>query len=106
MQNFDELKFESFWKQLSKLLLEKHDFETIDQNRKFEAKNAIQAIVVTPESTGNKRVIKYDEFVKIWRLAKKLPKEQFLKPSSYTNDTQNSSYIVTLMKTVLESDKN
>jgi hypothetical protein len=81
-------------------------FKTIDQNRKFEAKNAIQAIVVTPESTGNKRVIKHDEFVKIWLLAKKLPKDQFLKPSNYTNDSQNASYIVTLLKTVLESQKN
>ncbi|EIJ64994.1 hypothetical protein BD31_I0780 [Candidatus Nitrosopumilus salaria BD31] len=103
MQNFDKLKFEDFWNQLSKLLLEKHDFETIDQNKKFDARNAIQAVVVTPESTRNKRVIKYDEFIKIWRLARKLPKDQFLKPSSYTNDTQNSSYIVTLLKIILES---
>lgn len=58
---------------------------------------------MTPESTRNKRVIKYDEFIKIWRLARKLPKDQFLKPSSYTNDTQNSSYIVTLLKIILES---
>ena len=104
MMNFDEIKFEDFWNNLSKLLIEKHDFETMDQNRKFEARNAIKAIAIIPESSGKKRVISYDEFVKIWRLAKKLPNDQFLRPSSYTNDTQNASYIVTLMKIVLESD--
>ncbi len=102
MLNCDEIKFEEFWNKLSKLLTTIHDFETIDQNKKFEARNAIQAVVIIPSSSGNKRVIKYDEFVKIWQLAKKLPKDQFLKPSNYTNDTQNSSYIVTLIKTVLE----
>ena len=99
-----EIKFEDFWNQLSKLLLERHDFETIDQNKKFEARNSIQSVAITPESSGKKRVIKYEEFVTVWRLSKKLSKDQFLKPSNYTNDTQNSSYIVTLMKIILESD--
>jgi len=104
MQNFDEMKFEEFWNQLSKLLSEKHDFETMDQSKKFDARNAIQAVVVTPESSGAKRVIKHEEFVTVWRLARSLSKDQFLKPVNYTKDTQNASYIVTLMKTVLESD--
>ncbi len=65
MQNFDEMKFEYFWNQLSKLLLERHDFETIDQSKKFEARNSIQAIVVTPESSGEKRTVKYEEFVTV-----------------------------------------
>ena len=103
MINFDEMQFNDFWNQLSKLLQERHDFETIDQNKKFEARNSIQSIVVTPESSGWKRVVKQDEFLTVWRLARKLPKDQFLKPSSYTNNTQNSSYIVTLMKVILES---
>ncbi len=106
MQNFDEMKFEDFWNQLSGILLEKHNFETIDQGKKFEANNSIKAVVVTPESSGVKRTVKYEEFVTVWRLARSLPKDQFLKPSSYTNDTQNSSYIVTLLKTVLESNSN
>ena len=52
-----EIKFEDFWNQLSKLLLERHDFETIDQNKKFEARNSIQSVAITPESSGKKRVI-------------------------------------------------
>ncbi len=103
MINFDEMKFNDFWNQLSKLLQERHDFETIDQNKKFEARNSIQSIVVTPVSSGQKRVVKHDEFLTVWRLARKLPKDQFLKPSNYTNDTHNSSYIVTLMNVILES---
>ncbi|MGY5144412.1 MAG: hypothetical protein ACW9XH_08020 [Candidatus Nitrosopumilus sp. bin_32a] len=102
MTNFDEIKFEEFWSQLSKLLLERHDFETIDQNKKFEARNSIQAIAITPESSGEKRTVKHEEFVSVWRLARTLPKDQFLKPSNYTNVTRNSSYIVTLMKIILE----
>ena len=104
MVNFDEIKFEDFWELLREQLRKKHDFETLDQGKKFDARNTIHDVAVTPESSGGKRTVKYEEFVKVWRLARKLPKDQFLKPSNYTNDTQNSSYIVTLMKIILESD--
>ncbi len=106
MQNFSKMKFEDFWNQLSKLLLERHDFETMDQGKKFDARNAIQAVAITPESSGEKRVIKYEEFVTVWRLARNIAEDQFLKPSNYTNDTRNSSYIVTFMKIILESKPN
>lgn len=104
MSNFDEMKFEDFWNKLTELLQTKHDFSTTDQGKEFEARNAISEISITPSSSGEKRGIKKEEFRKIWFASKKLPKELVLKPISYTNETRHSSYIVTLMKVVFESE--
>jgi hypothetical protein len=56
MLNFNEIKFEYFWNKLFELLTTIHDFETIDQNKKFEARNAIQAIVIIPRQSPSKGV--------------------------------------------------
>jgi hypothetical protein len=104
MTDFKEMNFDEFWAKLTELLRTKHDFSTTDQGKEFDARNAIDEISITPASSRGKRGIKKEEFRKIWFASKKLPSELVLKPGSYTNNTRHSSYIVTLMKIILESD--
>ena len=104
MTDFKEMNFDEFWAKLTDLLRTKHDFSTTDQGKDFDARNAIDEISITPSSSRDKRGIKKEEFRKIWFASKKLPKESYLKPGTYSKDTRHASYIVTLMKIILESD--
>lgn len=95
------LKFEEFWKELTDRLRKKHDFITLTQEKEFEARNAIDAIVVIPSSTGYKRVIKKDEFRKIWNIAKTYSPEHVYDTSNYQKDSVNTSYILTFAKYIV-----
>jgi hypothetical protein len=99
------MKFEEFWASLVTNLKTNHDFVTLTQGKPFEARNAIAAIVITPESTGYKRVIKKDEFRKIWNMAKTFSDEQVYNTSNYQKDSVNISYIFTLIKHVIGDQK-
>jgi hypothetical protein len=95
------LKFIEFWGKLENLLRTKSDFVTLEQHKPFEAKLAIEAVAVTSDTIKDKRIIKKEEFHKIWFLSKDLSESEAMKPGSYQKNTLNASYIVTLIDAVL-----
>ena len=60
-------------------------------------------LFVTPSSTKNQRHIQKSEFLKVWEEAKQITDP--FSPSNYTLSTRNSSYIVTLMRHFVSSEK-
>ena len=97
------MNFDVFWTKLDELLSSERNFITINQQKPFEALRSIDGVVVTPKSSGEKRLIKKEEFTKIYRLSKSLPESEVFKPNSYQKDSRNSSYIVTFFDKIMNS---
>ncbi len=97
------MKFEEFWSNLDSLLLEKREFTTLHDNKTFEARRAIDAIRIDSDTISQPRVIKKEEFVKIWRLSLDFPKEERFHPSHYSKSSLNASYILALFHEIMNS---
>lgn len=104
------MKFEKFWK----LLMENDNefsLQTLVQNKEFTISKYSEnsqiptnsVLFVTPSSTKNQRHIQKSEFLKVWEEAKQITNP--FSPSNYTLSTRNSSYIVTLMRHFVGSEK-
>lgn len=96
------MKFVEFWAELDSLLLEKNDYVTLHDNRSFEARRAIDAVRVDSDTISTPRLIKKEEFAKIWRLSLDYPKETRFHPGNYTMNTQNASYILALFNEIVK----
>lgn len=95
------MNFEEFWQELKELLTTTNDFQTADKQKPFVAKRGIESVIIMPESSNKKYEIDKDEFRTIWNLAKEQVLNGIYKPSNFQKNTYKSSYILTLMKEIL-----
>jgi hypothetical protein len=95
------MKFEEFWSALEELLQTKRDFVTIRDEKSFKITPSIDAIRVDSERFSIPRVIKKEEFVKVYRASLDFSDEKKFHPGNYAKISQNASYIVTLFDHIM-----
>ncbi len=66
------MRFGEFWRIMRDDLQLSKDFQTLKQNRLFNAVLRDGLILVTPNTTMFERKIKQEEFLVVWNLAKNL----------------------------------
>ena len=124
------MKFNEFWSALCKKTSGGFESQTLTQNRSFNATYDSGKIVVelprTSDhgSTNNKRTLSKKEVHKVWTEAERLrhnkiehdgkimvypgsqpSMEEVLRPKHYIDVTRNSSYILSMMKTILKGEE-
>lgn len=97
--------YDDFVNELKKMITTKQTFQTLKQDKEFDAVYSQGDIIITPLSTGEERLIQLNEFFKIWNLVGGLSKQERYNPSNYQQDTYNSSYILTLIHHILKDDE-
>ena len=95
------MKFDEFWTELDELLSSTSNFVTIHDKVPFEAKKAIDAIRIDSDTITVPRVIKKEEFVKVYRSSLDVLESERFHPGNYAKITQNASYIVTLFDHIM-----
>ncbi len=99
------MKFQTFWNNLKKDLLQKREFQTIKQKKSFSARYSQGFVEIFPKSTMYERDLYQKEFLRVWDQAKNYNRgEQFLN-KHYQDITRHSSYILALMKYYLREDQ-
>ena len=124
------MKFNEFWTALCKKTSVGFESRTLTQNRSFNATyDSGKIIVELPRSdditnTNKKRILSKKEVHKVWTEVERLrhnkieldgkkvvypgsqpPMEEVLRPKHYINLTRNSSYILSMMKTILGEEE-
>ena len=99
------MKFIEFWTALCKKTSGGFESQTLAQKHPFTATYSSPKIVVTVGNTNGKRPLSFSEFYKVWVIASKLPKHEMFIPNNYQDDTFHSSYIVSMMKTILNGEE-
>jgi len=95
------MKFDEFWSTLNELLQTKRNFVTIHDETPFEITPSIDAIRVDSDTITTPRVIKKEEFVKVYRSSLGLSEGERFHPGIYSTISQNASYIVTLFDHIM-----
>jgi len=95
------MNYDEFRNQLKNLISTKQTFQTLKQDKDFDAVFSFPEVIITP-TTGKERPININEFWEIWNIAKTLPKHERFHPVHYQMDTLNSSYILALFNHVLK----
>jgi len=93
------MDFQEFWTGLSELMATKRDFETIHDQKPFHITPSKEAIRVDSDTIKTPRVVKKQEFLKVYRASKEHPDDPF-HPGHYSKLTVNASYIVTLFEQI------
>ena len=124
------MKFNEFWISLCKKTSGGFESRTLTQNRSFNATcDSGKIVVELPRfdditNTNKKRILSKKEVHKVWTEAERLrhnkieldgkkvvypgsqpPMEEVLRPKHYINLTRNSSYILSMMKTILKEEE-
>ena len=99
------MKYDDFRIKLKSFLSTQQTIQTPKQSKEFDAVYSAPEVIITPLSSGKERIININEFWKIWRLAKDLPKHERLHPIHYQTDTMNASYILTLIGLILKDQE-
>lgn len=96
------MKFDEFWSKL--YTLDGITLETLSQKIKFKATfdNKYGTVEIIP-STNNPRSITREQFHKVWMISKDVTNQ--FKTIHYSNITRNSSYIIAIMKYLLNGKK-
>ena len=95
------MKFNEFWSTLCKKTSGGFEFHTLTRGYSFTATYSSGEIIVKPGTTKSERSLSNNEFYKVWIKAAELPKQEIFIPNNYQDDTFHSSYIVSMMKTIL-----
>ena len=95
------MDFQEFWTGLSELMATKRDFETIHDQKPFHITPSKEAIRVDSDTISTPRVVKREEFLKVWRASQEYMDSEKFHPGNYSKITQNASYIVTLFDQIL-----
>lgn len=98
------MNFASFWTILCKLVVKQKEFSTLKRHTKFTASYHNNTIIIKPEKTKSQRPIHFAEFSKVWQKAKKLSNNERFSPVNYQDITFHASYILALMKLVIQND--
>ena len=95
------MKFNEFWSALCNKTSGGFEFQTLARGYPFTATYSSGKIIVKPGTTKYERLLSNNEFYKVWIKAAELPKQEIFIPNNYQDDTFHSSYIVSMMKTIL-----
>ena len=95
------MKFNEFWSALCKKTSRGFKFHTLARGYPFTATYSSGNIIVKPDTTKYERPLSNNEFHKVWIKAAKLSKQEIFIPSNYHDDTFHSSYILSMMKTIV-----
>ena len=98
------MNFQTFWSQLSKDTSSEKEFFTLSRKKSFVATYHNGTIVIKPSKTKYERPLNRNEFLKVWNKASKLSLGQRFVPKNYHDETFHSSYIVTLMKSIVKDN--
>ena len=99
------MKFDEFWTALCKKTSGGFETQTLAQKYPFTATYTSPKIMVTVGNTKGERPLSFSEFYKVWVVASKLPKHELFIPNNYQDETFHSSYIVSMMKTILGEEE-
>jgi len=99
------MKYDDFREELKSFLVTKQTIQTSKQGKEFDAVYSVPEVIITPFSSGKERPININDFWKIWKLARDLPKHEQLRPGNYQTDTVNASYILTLIDLILKGQE-
>ena len=99
------MKFDEFWAALCKKTSGGFESQTLAQKHPFTATYAFPKIMVTVGNTKGERPLSNNEFHKVWIKAAELSKQEIFIPNNYQDDTFHSSYIVSMMKTILNGEE-
>jgi len=99
------MKFDFFWQDLCKKVITKRKFETLIQHKPFTVYFEKDKIMAVPDKSHDPRSIYHKDFLQVWNKAQKLSKSEQFKQSNYKKMTRNASYILALMKFVLENEE-
>jgi hypothetical protein len=97
------MNFQEFWEHVSKF--DSEEFFTLSQKKSFIADFQDNNLIIKPGKTNDARPINRNEMLKVFTKASKLSASQRFIPNNYHDDTFHSSYLVSIMKSVL-SKKN
>lgn len=97
------MKFEQFWSKLYSL--DETTLQTLTQKKEFKSTfdKRYDVVEIIPSSTSLPRTITRDQFHKVWIVSKDVTKP--FKTSHYGKITRNSSYIIAIMKYLLNGEK-
>jgi len=99
------MKFEEFWNSLTRELTSEKTFHTLKQSKPFEARYYSGMIFVKP-SSGKTWTIRKEHMKEVWNVALQITENKRFRPTYYgKGNIRTSSYIVTLMKHVLNNEK-
>ncbi|QLH09464.1 hypothetical protein [Candidatus Nitrosotenuis sp. DW1] len=98
------MNFASFWTILCNLVIKQKEFSTLKRHAKFTASYHNNTIIIKPGKTKFQRPIHSAEFAKVWQKAKTLSNNERFIPVNYQDTTFHASYILTLMKLVIQND--
>ena len=99
------MKFNEFWSALCKKTSGGFEFQTLARGYPFTATYSSGKIIVKPGTTKYERPLSNNEFYKVWIKAAKLSKQEIFIPNNYHDDTFHSSYILSMMKTILKGEE-
>ena len=99
------MKFNEFWSALCKKTSGGFEFHTLARGYPFTATYSSGKIIVKPDKTKYERPISNTEFHKVWIKAAKLSKQMVFTQSSYHDYTFHSSYIISMVKTILKGEE-
>ena len=103
--NQGSMKFNEFWTALCKKTSGGFEFPTLARGYPFTATYSSGKIIVKPGTTKYERPLSNNEFYKVWIKAAKLSKQEIFIQSNYHDDTFHSSYILSMMKTILKGEE-
>ncbi len=103
--NQGSMKFNEFWTALCKKTSGGFEFQTMSRSYPFIATYSSGKIIVKPSTTKYERPLSNNEFHKVWIKAAELSKQEAFIPNNYQDDTFHSSYILSMMKTILGEEE-
>ena len=95
----------NFWSALCNKTSGGFEFQTMSRSYPFIATYSSGKIIVKPGTTKYERPLSNNEFYKVWIKASKLSKQEIFIQSNYHDDTFHSSYILSMMKTILKGEE-
>lgn len=99
------IDFETLWARIRDRYSNETGLETISTRREFKAMydSSYDVVVVTPLSTKMPRHITKRDFRNLWEKLAKIERNPY-RPGYYQRETRNASYILALIKNVLEEE--
>jgi len=99
------MKYDDFITELKNMLTSKQTFQTIEQGKEFEAVYSVPNVIIFPGTSKQEWPTNINDFHKIWKIAKSLPKHERYHPGHYQKETRSASYILFFIKYILKDEE-
>lgn len=111
------VNFDKFWRIATAETSGGCEYQTIVQNKVFEATYSLNGlsgnvvIIIQPKTVGVNgkirvpRTLRKIDFQVVWKIAETLPPQEVFRPTNYQDDTFNASYILAMIKTILDGEE-